>query len=93
MSAKQLVAIGCGLAVCSIAISAVAQAPESGADEAGASAAAESESEPNLVVTGRALLDAFDALGTEIRELERELEASEGQERQLLSRSVERKKV
>jgi len=76
MSAKQLVAIGCGLAVCSISFSAVAQAPESGADEVGASAAAESE--PNLVVTGRALLDAFDALGTEIRELERELEASEG---------------
>jgi small conductance mechanosensitive channel len=93
MSAKQLVAIGCGLAVCSIAFSAVAQAPESGVDEAGASAAVESESEPNLVVTGRALLDAFDALGTEIRDLERELESSEGEEERLLIGSVERKKV
>ncbi len=93
VTAKRLVAIGSGLALCVSAFCAVAQTPESGTPQAGVSATSEREAESKLVTAGQALLEAFDVLGTEIRDLEREVEASEGQEQRLLGRSLERKKV
>ncbi len=83
-------ATGIGLALCVCAISAVAQTDESASAEVAPSAA---EVEPKLVVTGRALLDAFAALADEIGDLERDFEARVGEEQLLLGRSVERKKV
>ena len=89
--AKRLAGIGCSLALCISALPASAQQNEPATVEGGD--AAEAESEAILVVAGRALLDAFTVLGTEIRTLETKLEASEGQERLVIGRSVVRKKV